>query len=423
MLRLITFALSFSLLIACGDDDSGADTSPPSDGGTDATDAGDTSVPEDTSPECTPTGEIIGGLGEHTAVFDEMNNRLVVYGGNTVAPVMCVPAYELTSDMWAFDLTCEQWSRLTPNGTGPGVRTRHHFVVDGARQRAIAFGGRDRTGAPYTNYADVFAFDFATDTWSEIVTTGTGPSPRSNGAVAIAGDRLLVFGGDVATSGFELTGVGDFFSLDLTTNEWTEITAEGAPSPRLYPGGVVVGDDFVVFGGTPSFSGPYRNDLYAFDVTTDTWRALAGGGPDSPPTRFGGELYADDANGLVYLTGGHDSTSLGNINDVWAFDIAAGTWRQTVDADVQNAEPFGRCDFPANFTTPNMDAPDRRHYFGHTQSATMGYVVGGKTDCGNINDIWAIDFATGLYVPVGPAATTGEACNRTGSTTCSSLCF
>ena len=79
--------------------------------------------------------------------------------------------------------------------------------------------------------------------------------------------------------------------------------------------------------------------------------------------------------------------------------------------------------FPNDFTLPEdgTPTPERRHSFMHAQTATSGFIAMGKTDCGIINDVWVLDLAAGIWETLRPP-TGGEACNRSGATTCSSLC-
>lgn len=364
--------------------------------------------------------------GEMNGAFDEARQRIVVFGGNTAVPVGCIPAYEHTDEVWAFHLDCASWERLTPSG-GPGMRARHATALDTQRGRMIVFGGRFRAGSsgPYTNFADVWAFDLATDTWSEITTSGTGPSPR-NTAVAgydAARDRLIVHGGNTSTDGATYTPSGDTFALDLATGAWTQLDA--GPDARLLHSSVVAGDDFVVYGGTSSFFGPFFADAWALDLPTDTWRQVSDGAGAAPASRFGAELFADAERGRVIMAMGHDfgpPSGPGNMNDVWALDLESGAWTELQPGDELTNPDAGFCDFPSDFTTPQEGTPERRYSFVHVQSATDAYVFGGKTDCGNINDVWSIALATGAWTQLRPP-TGGEACNRSGRTGCTTLCF
>lgn len=416
-MRASTSLLTLSLclgLTACGDDDTDTTTD-------------DAAVPTDAAtdmgPACEPTGMIPTSRGEHGAVLDAERNRILVYGGNLAFPIECRPMTDITDEIWAFDLACQTWTQLTATG-GPGLRARHGMVTSADGASAYLFGGRVTAGGGnYTNFADVWQLDFATLTWTEIATTGTGPDPRSHAAVAhdAARNRLVIFGGNTSTSGLSIVGTDDTWALDLTSGAWTRIAEASAPPPRYAHAFAHHGDRFFVFGGSPDFDGPFGNDAWSLDLTTDTWTQVAFGGPDAPIGRFGSGLFATD-NQLI-MVAGHDSAALGNVNDIWTVDLATSTWTEVVRGDELNNSDVGFCMFPADFTTPDTEAPERRHYFGTVQGAGAGYVVMGKTDCGNANDVWRIDLASPSWELFGQASTSGEACNRSGATACTELCF
>jgi hypothetical protein len=95
-----------------------------------------------------------------------------------------------------------------------------------------------------------------------------------------------------------------------------------------------------------------------------------------------------------------------------------------VEAEVVNEPAFGFCDFPTNFTEPNLDAPDRRHAHLAALDTQRGewVVFAGKTDCGIINDVWVYDLARDAWLLRQPS-TVGEACNRGESPDmCVSMC-
>ena len=348
-------------------------------------------------------------------VYDADRDRLVIYGGNQAASERCaVPPSDIVDEMWAFHFDCGNWERLSPAG-GPGLLARHATVLDASRDRMLIFGGRSSSSS-YSS--SVWAFDLTADSWSEVTTTGTAPPPTAE-AVAqldVDRDRLLVFGGD--PGGF--SGTNGLFALDLATNTWTEITAAGAPSARLYHASAILGHELIVYGGTAGFSPPYFNDTYAFDLTTDTWRTVTTDA--APQPRFGMELIPDEANGRVLMAFGHDDTNLGNRNDVWALDVAAGTWTQLHTGDTPNSPATGMCMFPADFTNIEEGAPERRYSVGTAVAGDHAFIFGGKADCGYLNDVWRIDLASGDWTLV-RASTGGEVCLRTGRMDCTTLCF
>ncbi|MBW2464916.1 MAG: hypothetical protein JRH11_24920, partial [Deltaproteobacteria bacterium] len=139
---LSTLVLASSLLLTlagCGDDG----TAPPTDSGIIFDGGGGDADVDGGAVDCTgrPT-ESPQPRGEVEGIYDEMNNRLVVFGGNTSAPVACMPVYTQTNELWAFELDCNNWRRLDSAG-GPGNRSRTAIAVDTMRNRMIVFGGMD----------------------------------------------------------------------------------------------------------------------------------------------------------------------------------------------------------------------------------------------------------------------------------------
>ena len=123
----------------------------------------------------------------HAAVADPVAQRMILFGGlNGSTPL---------SDLWQLTLSGTMtWSELTPSGTPPAARYGHTAVYDPVRRRMIVFGGRNSS----TAFRDVFSLDLAgPPAWSPIVTTGPAPTPRYQHAAAFdeANDRMIVFGG------------------------------------------------------------------------------------------------------------------------------------------------------------------------------------------------------------------------------------
>ena len=148
------------------------------------------------------------GRGEQAAVYDPCNRRIVLFGGNDFQPEECRDSgpKRFQGDTWVYSLEHDNWARLDL-ADGPSPRGRHSMVFDSSRKRIYMFGGRYRpeeqmTGN-YTMFNDVWAFDVNTDTWSQLVTTGDGPSGRGNTAMVYddINDRLVLFGGSTSPNG------------------------------------------------------------------------------------------------------------------------------------------------------------------------------------------------------------------------------
>jgi hypothetical protein len=78
----------------------------------------------------------------HTAVYDSTNNRMIIFGGGSLSPGEA-PAYNDTwvlSNANGLGGT-PAWSQLRPTGVAPGRRGNHSAVYDAVNNRMILFAG------------------------------------------------------------------------------------------------------------------------------------------------------------------------------------------------------------------------------------------------------------------------------------------
>src|SRR5436309_1019598 len=120
--------------------------------------------------QVTPAGEPPEPRTLHTAIYDALHDRMVVFGG--------VTTYAYLRDVWALSLSAgATWTQLAPTGTLPDARFEHSAIYDPVRERMVVFGG--------LNYflqfmGDAWALSLgAAPIWTEIAPTGTGPAARS----------------------------------------------------------------------------------------------------------------------------------------------------------------------------------------------------------------------------------------------------
>ncbi len=389
-------------------------------------------------PECTnpdggqgptpePRADTAGALNALGTVF-------LLFGGD-VATVICgqTPKREHVGDTWLLDTACGGWTKLeTP---GPSPRARHSIAFDPASGRALLFGGRYRMGnsGAYTNYNDVWAFDFAAKTWMEVVTTGTGPSARSNSAAAIVNGKLLVFGGNTSTSGLSFTPQNDVFVLDLATNVWAKVDVPGAkPEARLFHAMAPHPTKDVVFvhsgGDENAFLGPFFTDAWSLDLGANAWTLLTSvmpGGAGRIKHGLWATLIDGTEEAKVFAFGGHDDGALGNRNDLIAgvANGASWTFEEVRPGDTYKNAANGACDFPVDFATIDEASPERRSAFaiGALPDGSAAVVFGGDSDCGRLSDAHWFDAKAGTWTEI-RATLPGLVCLRTGSTTCTSLC-
>jgi hypothetical protein len=362
--------------------------------------------------------------GEHSGIWDKQRRRFVFFGGNQGIPVDCSYAQaDFLDDLWAYYPDCDGFQDLEVAG-GPGPRGRHAMSVDPERELMILHGGRYRaleSSGDYTNYDDVWAFDLKTDSWTEL-SSGGGPEARVSHTAVVAGDRFVIHGGNSSENGMSYTPLEDVWAFDLVTNTWSELSASTGPDERLFHAGAVSDDGktYYSFAGARSFTS-FLNELWALDLESVEWTELHSGGDDAPASRMGPNLVVDDTRNRLLAFGGHDSTDLGNTNQVWAFDLDTENWSEVRLGDTYANPAEGACDFPPDFTDLDFDSPERRYLGAAFETHDDQMVVfGGKTDCGAINDVWLFDFETETWTE-DFAATAGESCLR-WSDDCSSLC-
>jgi hypothetical protein len=426
-LRVGAFAALMFSPLACTDDG-------PADGN-DGSDAGETATAtEDTTGNDTDAVDCSGrpiavpsARGEIEGIWDAERGRMLVFAGDRGTPVMCMNQTEFVAEVWAFHTDCDNFEQLAP-GQGMPARGRYAIALDSARGRALLHGGRYRAGTSgtYTLYDDLWSFDLATDTWIELPSNG-GPSPRSNHVAAVVDDRLLIFGGNASNDGLNFIPLDDTWVFDLDAEVWSQVNTTNTPAARLFHAATVTpdGKTFIIYGGGDqnAFLGPFFRDLWALqlgpDGTTGTWTLLDDGQLGPPGTTWG-DLVFDAAGQRVILWAGHDDGALGNTNTLWAWETSS--WEQLETGDVLDVGANGFCDFPADFVTPDLDAPERRSAGASVLTDTGELLIfGGKTDCGLINDVWSWSLAEQTWTERSPA-TVGEICLRAYAN-CQTMCF
>jgi hypothetical protein len=431
---LLCASLSLSVLVACDGEGSSSGGGAAGAGGDGAGGEGAAGGGSPTSkPTCEgePSGSATPDARADVAGAFAPDGRSVVFFGGDVATVVCgsTPAREHVDETWVLDVACGGWTQLEL-AVAPAARSRHAMALDEARGRALLFGGRTREASmgPYDLFDDVWAFDFETQTWAEIATTGSGPSPRYNATAVVLGDFLYVFGGTDEPSSTVFAPSNELFALDLATNEWVDATPATSPPARLFHTMAVepaAGKIYVASGGDENaFVGPFFDDVWEYDVASAAWSELPSlsGGIDDPARIKPGLLAEPSADGVrLHLFGGHDDGVLGNRNDTNVLDAGATSWR-THAGDVFNAPASGQCDFPADFTTTAFGIPERRSGFAHAShpSGKAAVVFGGDTDCGRASDAWWYDAQTEIWEPIRETPV-GLSCPRF-SEQCTGLC-
>ncbi len=365
-------------------------------------------------------------VGELEGAWDPKRGNLVFFGGNLAPTEECATRTEFGDETWIYLPECQTFVPLETSGPSP--RGRFMVALDETRDQLLLFGGRYRDGnsGSYTLYDDLWALDLASQTWTQLTQTNDGPSARVNGAMAVSGDTLVLFGGNTSTSGASYNPLDDLWSLDLTSLTWTDHGTSGGPEDKLFHTGAMSqdGNTFYLYGGgdEDAFIGNFHTDTWALDLSDYSWTEVDDGRDGGDPLgRLAASLVHDADNNRLVMFGGHDDGPLGNTNDTWQLDLSGGGWSTVVEGDVIDAGGNGFCDFPADFTEVDLTSPERRHQHVSASAGNRLMVFGGKTDCGLINDVWQFDLASNAWTELS-AASAGESCVRT-SANCSEHCF
>ena len=172
------------------------------------------------------------------------------------------------------------WKEVAVAGSVP--RARAHFPLAYAK-RAHAlylYGGYTNdavngTGlfTPENYLGDLWTFDIASATWTQIVFDAThGPGPRDNARLIVdeRQDRLWLFGG----STFDGTTFSDLWFFDLHTHGWTRVDPAMTgpfPAPRVgqfsFARETDTAYEFFIFGGaTAEFNPVLLNDMWRLTI-------------------------------------------------------------------------------------------------------------------------------------------------------------
>jgi hypothetical protein len=249
--------------------------------------------------------------------------------------------------------TPPSWSLVEDTGNRPSRRGAPRLEVVGGK--LIMFAGFEEcfdinAGCDHIWYNDVWSFDLGDNTWTQASPTSVnGELPQGRAFFGSAKyaltDSIMYFGGVKYNILFNsITFYGDLWQYFPATDTFVKRIQQGAvgPSGEIGPGsraGTALAIDghtmYAVAGidGTGSFT--YRNDVWAYDLRTDTWRILSQDrsgveGVDVPAVRYLASVALHKrsfTNELIVYGGNAEPTGSGNQNqDTWKFNLNTNSW-------------------------------------------------------------------------------------------------
>ena len=302
------------------------------------------------------TGEGPKARADHSAIYDPVKNRLVVFGGRGPGGAL--------GDTWILDLGTNAWREV--KGDGPPARFGHGAVYDPASRRLIVIMGQ---GTIF--YNDVWGFDLDKEVWNAVKgnrNMADAPRTRYGQSAALDGKGRVI-----VSHGFSDQGrFDDTWAFDLATATWADITPTSGQKPLkrclhelVYS---AASDTLYLFGGCSSGFGPCpQGDLWALDLKTNTWREL-GQGTNKPSPRSNPTLSIDSAGKRLLLFGGKTTAASA---ETWSYDLTGAAWTR-VDA----TGPVARSSQAT----------------AHDPKSNRLFIVGGQTSDGATNDVWELKY-------------------------------
>ena len=215
-----------------------------------------------------------------------MSNKMIVFGGFS--------GDECLRDTYALDMTTFQWSTIKSRTPPPCARGGHSSIV--FNNSMYIFGGWD-TSLRYHNDIWKLECDFEKSIfeWKQVLpTTNIIPGGRVGHRSVLCNNKMLVFGGYGRDRYWN-----DVYLFDLITNSWTELIMKSSakPRPRTYHSMTCIGNRCLVMGGCDEEG--VIGDLWILDITDATWKRV----PCAGENRFAHTSVSTDS-GVIYIFGG-----------------------------------------------------------------------------------------------------------------------
>jgi hypothetical protein len=242
--------------------------------------------------QLSPGGNLPSKRLGHSAVYDPVRDRMLVFGGlDTTAAVL--------GDVWALSMSSPPaWSALQPSGGPPLPRRYHTAIYDPLRDRMIVFGGTDAVTAEYIDTWSLWLSP--APRWEPMMPHGNPPAGRYGHSAIYdpVRDRMLVFGGYPRNN--------QTWALSFQDTTWRLLSPSTAPKARDGHSAVYdpVADRMIVFGGN---DGNLKlDDVWQLSLPLTAWSQVAGVGnqPYAPTAREYQSAVYDSASRRMVIFGG-----------------------------------------------------------------------------------------------------------------------
>jgi N-acetylneuraminic acid mutarotase len=219
---------------------------------------------------------------------------------------------------WAYDYNTNSWQQMAD---GPEFHLGAQLAYDSESDRVILFSGYQVITGRFFN--DTWAYDFNTDTWTEMTPHGS-PTGRNFGGMAYdsESDRIILFGGYTSNADTSV------WAYDYNSDSWEHMPLEPGSTPGFLDWVKMTYDekaDRVILYGGLSEKGETQDKTWAYDYNTNSWTELKPAVNPGPLIEFA--ITYDSAADLVVMFGGQINDLFDKLsNQVWTYDYDTNTW-------------------------------------------------------------------------------------------------
>ncbi len=256
-----------------------------------------------------PMGSYPYGTNGHAVIYRSVTNEMIITGGNydPYAPYL--------DECHSYNINTNTWEDLPPI---PIALCYHSAIYNPVNDRMLIFGGSDGSIGVNTLYE----FNFSTNQWSLLSTTGDVPSPRffHSAAYNTETHSMIIYAG-------KYNPCNETYMLDLNTYVWELLTVTGdLPHETKFQSAVFdpLNESLIVFGGEENHY-TFFNDTYVLDLNSRVWSHMDTTGEIPSKRSHQGYTYISSINQMV-IFGGKESL-WDRCNDTWFYDPQFDTWQ------------------------------------------------------------------------------------------------
>ena len=181
----------------------------------------------------------------------------------------------------------------------------------------------------------MWEYDLDTQKWNALKVSSKQPEARSYFSSTVAGNNIIIYGGESAN---EL--LGDAYIFDYNSRAWTQTEFTSGIQPAARKGSCIslYNKTLFIFGGMTDLG--YSNELWSLDIPSRVVSFIENIG-ESPPAlsySFCDIAILDDRDYFIIAMG--ETTGNTPMSSIYKFDILSQIWIKEIDESPQS--PYSR---------------------------------------------------------------------------------